>query len=47
MEFFDKRIDDTVLETLRHIIESPFERHPLRPRRIEILERAGAASSSR
>ena len=26
MEFFNKRIDDTVIETLTHIAESPFER---------------------
>ncbi len=26
MEFFNKRIDDTVLATLEHMIESPFER---------------------
>ena len=26
LEFFDKRIDDTVLENLRHVIETPFER---------------------
>jgi asparaginyl-tRNA synthetase len=26
LEFFNKRIDDTVLENLRHVIETPFER---------------------
>ena len=26
LEFFDKRIDDTVLSTLRHVVETPFER---------------------
>ena len=26
MEFFDKRIEPTLLETLRHVIEAPFER---------------------
>ena len=26
LEFFDKRVDDTVLSTLRHVVETPFER---------------------
>ena len=26
LEFFDKRIDDTVLSTLHHVVETPFER---------------------
>jgi len=26
MEFFNKRIDDTAIETLRHVVDSPFER---------------------
>ena len=26
MEFFNKRIDDTVIETLTHVVDSPFER---------------------
>jgi asparaginyl-tRNA synthetase len=40
MEFFDKRIDDTVLSTLRHIIETPFERISY-TEAIDILERSG------
>jgi asparaginyl-tRNA synthetase len=40
MEFFNARIDPTVLETLEHIIEQPFER--LRySEAIEILEKSG------
>ena len=26
MEFFNKRVDDTVIETLTHVVDSPFER---------------------
>jgi asparaginyl-tRNA synthetase len=41
MEFFARRIDKTVIETLRHVIESPFE-HLRYSEAIEILERADA-----
>ncbi len=41
MEFFAKRIDETVIETLRHVIDSPFE-HISYGEAIEILERADA-----
>ena len=41
MAFFDERIDDTVLATLHHIIETPFERITY-TEAIEILERSGA-----
>ncbi len=40
MEFFEKRIDASVIETLRHIIESPFERISY-GEALEILERSG------
>jgi asparaginyl-tRNA synthetase len=40
MAFFDQRIDPTVLETLQHIIESPFE-HLRYAEAVEILERSG------
>jgi asparaginyl-tRNA synthetase len=40
MAFFDERIDDTVLATLRHVIETPFERITY-TEAIEILERSG------
>jgi asparaginyl-tRNA synthetase len=40
MEFFDRRIDDTVLSTLRHIIETPFERITY-TEAVDILERSG------
>jgi len=40
MAFFDERIDDTVLETLNHIIETPFERISY-TEAVEILERSG------
>ncbi len=40
MEFFEQRIDDTVLATLRHIIDTPFERLSY-SEAIEILERSG------
>jgi asparaginyl-tRNA synthetase len=40
MAFFDERIDDTVLATLSHIIETPFERITY-AEAIEILERSG------
>ena len=39
MEFFAKRIDATAIETLRHVIDSPFE-HLRYSEAIEILERA-------
>ena len=40
LEFFNLRIDDTLLETLRHVVETPFER--LRyDEAIEILEQSG------
>jgi asparaginyl-tRNA synthetase len=41
MAFFDERIDDTVLSTLQHIIDIPFERITY-TEAIEILERSGA-----
>jgi len=40
MEFFNKRIDKTVIETLTHVAESPFERITY-TQAIEILEAAG------
>jgi asparaginyl-tRNA synthetase len=40
MAFFDQRIDDTVLATLNHVIETPFERIAY-SEAIEILERSG------
>jgi len=40
MEFFDKRIDNTVLETLRHVIETPFERITY-SEAVDILEASG------
>jgi asparaginyl-tRNA synthetase len=40
MEFFNQRIDDTVLATLDHIIEAPFERISY-TEAIGILERSG------
>ncbi len=40
MEFFDQRIDPTVLETLRHIVESSFE-YLTYGQAVEILERSG------
>jgi asparaginyl-tRNA synthetase len=40
MEFFDQRIDNTVLETLTHIVEAPFERISY-SEAIDILERSG------
>jgi len=40
MEFFDQRIDDTVLATLDHIVETPFERISY-SEAIDILERSG------
>ena len=39
MEFFNKRIDKTVIETLTHIAESPFERITY-TQAVEILEKA-------
>ncbi len=42
MAFFNERIDKTVLETLDHIIETPFERITYTDA-IEILERSGEA----
>jgi asparaginyl-tRNA synthetase len=41
MEFFAKRIDKTAIETLRHVIDSPFE-HLTYGEAIEILEGADA-----
>jgi asparaginyl-tRNA synthetase len=40
MAFFNERIDKTVLETLHHIVETPFERITYTDA-IEILERSG------
>ncbi|MEE9280723.1 MAG: asparagine--tRNA ligase [Myxococcota bacterium] len=40
MEFFNQRIDRTVLATLEHIIESPFE-HLDYTRAVDILEQSG------
>jgi asparaginyl-tRNA synthetase len=40
MEFFNKRIDDTVLDTMRHVIDEPFERITY-TEAIDILERSG------
>jgi len=40
MEFFDQRIDNTVLETLTHIVEAPFERITY-SEAVDILERSG------
>ena len=40
MEFFQKRIDSSVIQTLQHIIESPFERIRY-DEALEILERSG------
>jgi asparaginyl-tRNA synthetase len=42
MEFFAKRIDETVIDTLRHVIDSPFERLTY-SEAIGILERSGRA----
>ncbi len=40
MAFFDQRIDQTVLQTLEHVVESPFE-HLTYSEAVEILERSG------
>ena len=40
MAFFDERIDDTVLATLRHVIEAPFERMTY-TEAVERLKRSG------
>ncbi len=40
MDFFNLRIDKTVIETLTHIIESPFVRMPY-TEAVEILEKSG------
>jgi asparaginyl-tRNA synthetase len=40
MAFFNQRIDNTVLETLNHIVETPFERLTY-TEAVEILERSG------
>jgi asparaginyl-tRNA synthetase len=40
MAFFAERIDPTVIETLRHIVESPFE-HLTYDEAVRILERSG------
>jgi asparaginyl-tRNA synthetase len=42
MEFFNQRIDDTVLATLKHVIETPFERMTY-TEAVAILERSGEA----
>jgi len=42
MEFFNERIDNTAIETLRHIVESRFIRLPY-GEAVEILETAGEA----
>jgi asparaginyl-tRNA synthetase len=42
MAFFNERIDKTVLETLHHIVETPFERITYTDA-VEILERSGEA----
>ncbi|MFQ5416511.1 MAG: asparagine--tRNA ligase [Myxococcota bacterium] len=41
MAFFNQRIDDTVVATLEHIVDTPFERITY-TEAIEILERSGA-----
>jgi asparaginyl-tRNA synthetase len=40
MEFFNQRIDETVLETLQHIVDSPFE-HITYTEAVDILEKSG------
>jgi asparaginyl-tRNA synthetase len=40
LEFFAKRVDDTVIDTLRHIVDSPFERLTY-TEAVEILEHSG------
>jgi asparaginyl-tRNA synthetase len=40
MEFFNQRIDDSVLATLNHVVETPFERISY-TEAIDILERSG------
>jgi asparaginyl-tRNA synthetase len=40
MAFFDKRIDNTVLQTLQHVIETPFERITY-SEAVDILEASG------
>lgn len=40
MAFFNQRIDDTILDTLEHVIETPFERITY-TEAVEILERSG------
>ncbi|MBW2543303.1 MAG: asparagine--tRNA ligase [Deltaproteobacteria bacterium] len=40
MAFFNERIDETVLETLQHIVETPFERISYTDA-VDILERSG------
>jgi asparaginyl-tRNA synthetase len=42
MAFFEQRIDKTVLETLHHVVETPFERLTY-TEAVEILERSGRA----
>jgi asparaginyl-tRNA synthetase len=39
LEFFNQRIDNTVLETLEHVVNSPFERVPY-TEAVRLLERA-------
>jgi asparaginyl-tRNA synthetase len=41
LEFFNQRIDNTVLETLEHVVNSPFERVPY-TEAVRLLERAVA-----
>ncbi len=40
LEFFNKRIDDSVLSTLHHVVETPFE-HITYTEAIKILEKSG------
>ena len=42
MAFFNQRIDETVLETLQHVIDTPFERISY-SEAVDILERSGRA----
>ncbi len=42
LAFFDKRVDDTVLSNMTHVIESPFERVTY-TEAVEILQRCGEA----
>ena len=40
LEFFNKRIDDTVLSTLQHVVETPFE-HITYTEAVSVLEKSG------